>query len=234
MQWRIKLHRQIQDNPLRLQETFSRWQARVDILLLANHDSGSFRIRGNIVNVKRGQFAYAETTIAMRWKRSRNKLRNFFAELEESKMLVQHKNRLISIYTIVNYELYQTTDWTTESTTEGQQKNINKNDKNEKNIFIPPSLDDVKDYCEERRNWIDAEAFIASYASSGWTLKNGKKIKDRKACVTTWEKRKKQRDAEREPKTMQEFADLYNKVWIQEFTKRYWVDKARETKLYMF
>lgn len=130
MQWRIKLHRQIQDNPLRLQETFSRWQARVDILLLANHDSGSFRIRGNIVNVKRGQFAYAETTIAMRWKRSRNKLRNFFAELEESKMLVQHKNRLISIYTIVNYELYQTTDWTTESTTEGQQKNINKNDKN--------------------------------------------------------------------------------------------------------
>ena len=56
--------------------------------------------------------------------------------------------------------------------------------------FVPPSVDEVQAYCTERRNGIDAQAFIDFYASKGWMV--GKtKMTDWKAAVRTWESRKK-------------------------------------------
>ena len=52
--------------------------------------------------------------------------------------------------------------------------------------FIPPSVDDVKAYCEERGNKVDASSFIDHYAANGW-MRGKSKIKDWKACVRTWE-----------------------------------------------
>ena len=54
--------------------------------------------------------------------------------------------------------------------------------------FTPPTLDEVRAYCEERNNGIDAERFIDFYASKGWMVGKNK-MKDWKACVRTWEKR---------------------------------------------
>lgn len=54
--------------------------------------------------------------------------------------------------------------------------------------FIPPTVEEVKAYCTERKNHVDAERFVDFYASKGWIV--GKtKMKDWKACVRTWEKR---------------------------------------------
>lgn len=54
--------------------------------------------------------------------------------------------------------------------------------------FVPPSLDEVQAYCTERRNGIDAEAFIDFYTSKNWYV--GKtKMTDWKAAVRTWESR---------------------------------------------
>lgn len=56
--------------------------------------------------------------------------------------------------------------------------------------FVPPSVDEVQAYCTERRNGIDAQAFIDFYASKGWMV--GKtKMTDWKAAVRTWESRNK-------------------------------------------
>ena len=56
--------------------------------------------------------------------------------------------------------------------------------------FVPPSFDEVQAYCAERRNGIDAEAFIDFYTSKNWYV--GKtKMTDWKAAVRTWESRKK-------------------------------------------
>ena len=55
--------------------------------------------------------------------------------------------------------------------------------------FTPPSLEEVKAYCQERRNDIDPEAFISFYESKGWMVGKNK-MKDWKACIRTWEKRK--------------------------------------------
>ena len=52
--------------------------------------------------------------------------------------------------------------------------------------FKKPTINDVKDYCLERNNNVDAQKFIDYYESIGWFV--GKKpMKDWKACVRTWE-----------------------------------------------
>ena len=90
-------------------------------------------------------------------------------------------------------------------TTEEEYKNIrtkeyikeNKTDKSvlskkvpDRNI-IPPTLEMVKAYCEERKNGIDAQHFIDFYESRGWMI--GKvKMKNWQAAVRTWEGTRKQ------------------------------------------
>ena len=54
--------------------------------------------------------------------------------------------------------------------------------------FTPPTLEEVKAYCEERGNGIDPEHFLDYYSARGWELKPGQKVKDWKACVRTWER----------------------------------------------
>ncbi|MDF2543450.1 MAG: Uncharacterized protein K0S47_3168 [Herbinix sp.] len=56
--------------------------------------------------------------------------------------------------------------------------------------FTPPTLEEVKKYCNERSNNVDAERFIDFYSSKGWMVGKNK-MKDWKACVRTWERDKK-------------------------------------------
>jgi len=132
---RIKLHRQIEDNPLWFSEPFTRWQAWVDLLLLANHSDGFFYVRWNKIEVPRGCVGRAERTFQDRWKRSRDKVRKFLNDLEKSKNIIQQKNRLCSIYFIVNWDIYQTTDQTTEKPQKNHRK-TNTRRIEEKNIII--------------------------------------------------------------------------------------------------
>ena len=53
--------------------------------------------------------------------------------------------------------------------------------------FTPPTVDQVKAYCEERRNWVDPQRFVDHYTSNGWMVGKNK-MKDWKAAVRTWEK----------------------------------------------
>lgn len=66
--------------------------------------------------------------------------------------------------------------------------NIKENIK--RKVFTPPSLEEVKQYCLERKNNIDAQHFIDFYSSKGWYIGKNK-MKDWKACVRTWEQRNK-------------------------------------------
>ena len=53
--------------------------------------------------------------------------------------------------------------------------------------FIPPNVDEVAEYCNERQNGVDPQAFVDYYESTGW-MRGKSKIKDWKACVRTWER----------------------------------------------
>lgn len=56
--------------------------------------------------------------------------------------------------------------------------------------FTPPTVEEVKAYCEERNNGIDAEWFVAFYGSKGWKVGN-QPMKNWKSAIITWEKRNK-------------------------------------------
>ena len=61
-------------------------------------------------------------------------------------------------------------------------------DKRESRNFVPPTLSEVKAYCQERNNGINPQHFIDFYASKGWMIGKNK-MKDWKAAVRTWEQR---------------------------------------------
>ena len=69
-----------------------------------------------------------------------------------------------------------------------ENKNVNENEKKKDKRFAPPSLTEVKAYCQERDNGVDPEAFIDFYESKGWKVGNSP-MKDWQACIRTWEKR---------------------------------------------
>lgn len=54
--------------------------------------------------------------------------------------------------------------------------------------FVPPTIDEVRAYCNERHNNVDARKFLDYYEMTGWKTKGGATIKDWKACVRTWER----------------------------------------------
>jgi hypothetical protein len=69
--------------------------------------------------------------------------------------------------------------------------NTNLTDSNNKALFKKPTLNDIINYCTERKNNIDAETFFNFYETNGWMQGKGKPIVSWKACIVTWEKREK-------------------------------------------
>ena len=57
--------------------------------------------------------------------------------------------------------------------------------------FIPPSVEEVADYCFERGNTVNPETFVDFYSAKGWMLGKNK-MKDWKAAVRTWERKEKE------------------------------------------
>ena len=67
---------------------------------------------------------------------------------------------------------------------EAQPKTIQKR-------FAKPTVDDVRAYCAERGNSVDAQKFVDYYESNGWRVgKNA--MKDWRAAVRTWERNNQQ------------------------------------------
>ena len=64
--------------------------------------------------------------------------------------------------------------------------------KGTKKKFEPPSVDDVRAYCQERGNGIDPEYFVDFYKAKDWMIGKNK-MKDWKAAVRNWEKMDKQK-----------------------------------------
>lgn len=78
---------------------------------------------------------------------------------------------------------------------ENEYENENKNEyKIEKEgkggkRFKKPTVEEIKEYCEERKNGINAQSFFDHYEARGWVPKGyTMQMKDWKAAVRTWEK----------------------------------------------
>lgn len=142
-----------------------------------------------------------------------NQLKKSMKNLRESQRITTRKEPRGILITITNYDYYQdpknyekdkegTTEGTNESTIEEPRKeptvalSINKNDKNYNpengsntrvKKFVVPTLEEVRAYCLERGNSVDAETWYNNYTAKGWMIGNNK-MKDWKASVRLWER----------------------------------------------
>lgn len=58
--------------------------------------------------------------------------------------------------------------------------------------FTPPTVDDVRSYCSERKNTVDPQRWFDYYSANGWMV--GKNhMKDWKAAVRTWESKEQEK-----------------------------------------
>ena len=78
--------------------------------------------------------------------------------------------------------------------------NTNLTDSNKKAFFKKPTVEEVHQYCNERKNKVCADAFIDFYESKNFMIGKNK-MKDWKACVRTWEMRAKNKKTHA-PKSM--------------------------------
>ena len=74
----------------------------------------------------------------------------------------------------------------------------------ERGIFTPPSVEEIREYCQERKNNVDAERFHDFYEAKGWMVGKNK-MKDWKACIRTWERSEK-------PKVMNDHDDILDGI----------------------
>lgn len=120
----IHLHQSLQSNQLWHSEPFSRGQAWVDLLMLANDKAGIRVIRGNKVEVKRGQVCRSVKELSEKWKWSRGKVDRFLQWLQNEQQIEQEKTFVTSLITIINYSAYQDSikKTSTKRTADGQQK----------------------------------------------------------------------------------------------------------------
>ena len=63
----------------------------------------------------------------------------------------------------------------------------NRKEEKRKN-FVKPTIEEIKEYCSERNNGINANAFYDFYESKNWYVGKNK-MKDWRACIRTWEQR---------------------------------------------
>lgn len=69
-----------------------------------------------------------------------------------------------------------------------RDKNDSLSKKETKKVFKPPSVEEVRAYCLERKNSVDAQKFVDFYQSKGWMVGKNKMTDWQSAIRSTWEK----------------------------------------------
>ena len=103
----IKIYRNIQEHWLWNCEPFSRGQAWIDLLLMANHKENKIMINGNLIVIKTGERVTSIRKLSESWKWSTCKVKHFLKQLESDKMIECLSDTSKTVIKIVNYEKYQ-------------------------------------------------------------------------------------------------------------------------------
>ena len=160
---------------------------------------------------KTGECWASNNYFARLYKVSPSVITNWVKALEKENLIVvdyekkgkEITKRIIRIVGIQNIEYVFNKNGEGYSKYIKENNTSNNNTSNKKEIykekrFIKPTLEEVKEYCLERNNNVDAEMFIDYYEANGWVQGKGKPIKDWKACIRTWERNRSNTMSERE------------------------------------
>lgn len=193
----VKVNRSLLEHWIWNDKPFSKGQAWIDIILMANHSDKKILHNGEVVEIKKGSFITSESKLMERWGWSKSKVRAFLQLLQDESMVVKKTDQKKTTLIVVNYGKYQVSETTEkpvkdQSETSERPKQEGKNDKNINNIYTHaraniPTVDEVRQYCFERKNNVDAQAFVDYYSSVDW-MSGHSEIKDWKAKVRSWER----------------------------------------------
>lgn len=103
----IKIHRDILYHEIWIDKPFSKGQAWIDLILMANHSDNKCMIWNKAEEIKRGSFITSELKLMDRWGWSRKKVQLFLKFLESESMIMRNANNKRTVITIVNYDVYQ-------------------------------------------------------------------------------------------------------------------------------
>ncbi len=169
----------------------------IHMLLKANWKEGKFQ--GKVI--PRGSFVSSLPKLSEETQLTIREIRTAISHLKSTGEVTCKSYSKFTVFTVNNYCLYQASDTQNDSqatdkrhsndiqTTTIEEKKEVKKGRN--NIFVPPTVLEVAEYCVERGNKVDAEAFVNFYTANGWVQGKGKPIKDWKAAVRTWEQNSK-------------------------------------------
>ena len=173
----------------------------IHLILKANHESRKLLFNGKALLIERGQCICGRDVLAQETGMNSSLVYRKLKILKEVGFLDIKSNNKYSLITICNYSAYQDIKDRNEQQNEQQANskrtaNEQQNDTNNNtttktiktnNVFVPPTLQEVSDYCKERKSMIDVNKFIDFYESKGWMVGKNK-MRDWKASVRTWEK----------------------------------------------
>ncbi len=198
MGW-IKVERSIMENFLWEDRPFSKGQAWVDLLLLANHKDGRMIYKNRILKTKRGDVNRSVSWLANRWGWGWTKTREFLGLLESEGMIKTSAGKHRTTITIENYAKYQNQQGTDGRTKreQGENKARTRRDiqegKEGKNIILKnnnrPTLTEIEDFIEENGYAVNAAEFYDYYSVQDWKRANGQRVKDWRACVRSWNRK---------------------------------------------
>ena len=229
----FKIERDFLGSPFWLSEEFTKPQAWIDLIGLANYADKTKYYKGAFQKVKRGQIVTSQQALANRWKWSRHRVSDFLRTLEAAEMVTTERTANGTLLTVVNYGFYQS-DGSAKGPRTGQRKDgggtfdghrrdIQEESKERKEIkkgyTTPPTRADVAAYIEEKGLQVDPDRFMDYYEAIGWEI-NGRPIKDWRAACRRWSGTKDY--GKEEPKSFDEVMeearkltpeDLYGPTW---------------------
>jgi hypothetical protein len=110
----ISLHRQITENWVWNDKPFSKGQAWIDLLLMANHEQCTLKTKTGFVVIEKGELHTEERTLEVRWGWSRSKVRLFLCSLVSQLMITKTVKKSTTGKTtegttikVLNYCIYQ-------------------------------------------------------------------------------------------------------------------------------
>lgn len=188
----------------------------IHLLLKANWKDG--RWKG--VEVKRGSLITGRRVLADELNLSEQQIRTALTHLKSTNEITIKTTTKYSVITIVNYDKYQQINQQNDQvatnnqpsgnqqlTTIEEYKN-NKNKKNNKNVFVKPSLEEIREYIREKNYNVDADRFMNYYESNGWKVGRNP-MKDWKAAVRNWASK------EKKPESSDNLLDDIERIYLK-------------------
>jgi len=161
----VKIHRELMDDPLWTSEKYTRGQAWLHLIMLANSNPGYVRKRGTRINLSRGSVGYSIKELSRIFNWSESKTRRFRDELESDGKITFDKTNVSCTITLMNYDFWQGNDWQTRrinERTNGAQMNAQTTRKwypnNKEKKKNRKKENNTKLYCLNNCEWIEVDS----------------------------------------------------------------------------